>query len=671
MSNKFTDFIIFGLLGVVISLILPIWRRKYFFTETRTRPNVNFEEPIWVPLCFGITLALLFLKLSQALPWTYTTVGALLSTIAAFSAYKYRLRVFVSICLGLLIATVLPWWVRNDSWGLLISEWKSIKIILLMALVYWMLQKKSLSEQQTTKTNIYVLKFIYFSFVVSVVFFTFLTGLSLAIADVSAWHHWGAFIGPAQLILAGAFPLHDIPLQYGLGSALILSLGCKVDCWMTMYWLSSLTSAALTLAVASIALQLNQSKHPLSIAATLVIVMVSCLFWTAYPPDVSGSLATPSTSGLRFLPGVLMLTLVLSLSKRSDFLPKFIRWGHILWLVCISWSPEAGIHATTVWVPYFVLTQSFKNNAVFSTKNFFRSVSTLALVFLIGLIVFALIYRTLFGLWPLPLEYFAYILDVPGATPIKMNGAIWFAIACITSWLLVFTFIRNSNTPARDIRASWVVALLCFANFTYYLGRSHDNNILNLMPYLSLLLFATRGICPPGALKNITTTLLSAVIGYTLIFGWMTWTDAYQQGRLFEFSPKKLIESFNRENNKNYIYKTPFLDVPISPTDAASALQYIHTKYNESVVVLDHLSLINSGEKNPYWSVMQVPTNFLFLPSNIRREYLSRVAKRINRSGWVIYKGDYEEILSDYDTVYNRVEQFDFGTYKAIRYTPK
>jgi hypothetical protein len=523
----------------------------------------------------------------------------------------------------------------------------------------------------------YLHPLLYITFALGVAFYVLSIGGFLAVGDVQAtWHHWGAFIGPAQLIAAGALPLVDIPLQYGFGPSLILTQGCKINCWSSMYWFTSLSSIAMVYLLAAIALKLNRSRSTLQICFVLIIVMASCLLWTQYPATVGSPLSTPSTTGVRFLPGIIMLAYTLHRSYSVDLQYSSEKIGHILWLACIFWSPEAGIQSTAVWVPYFIWTRTFKNIGDNNVVNFFRTIALLLTILLLGLAIFAVVFQFTFGSWPLPKEYIIYLLNVPGSMPINPNGTVWFAIACLMCWLIGFLFSQRKPLDIKFNRASWLIALLCLANFTYFLGRSHDNNILNLMPYLTILLFATRAIVPAGAIKALTTTLLSATLGFVMIFGWALFHHLKLPSNIFAFPSEKIIESFNRETN-NFPYKflvkhNVFEDLTdYNPTDAAPALKYIRNRSNESVAILDRFLVIDSGEIYPYWSIFQVPTNFYALPTDLRRSYLSRVAKRLNKSGWVIYMEGWNAVLEDYDSVYNRAEELEIGKYKVIRYTPK
>lgn len=670
MVDKQFVLFLYGFVGLLIALVLPVWKRKILFIErNKVIPSVS-NEPLWLVISIYFLTGIIFSSLIKSLPWVYLAYGAILCSLIGAIAPSHRIMTAISMYLGVLVVTVLPWWLRPSGWTLSIGDAQSIIALSALVLTYYLFSKEPITQFTNKKFHIGWNFYIYIVFAVGVIFLVFYTGLILAVADMTTWHHWSAYIGPAKLMAAGAVPLRDIPIQYGLGSALILNLGCKLDCWSSMYWFSGVTTVLLTYIVAYIALKLNRSKSPISIAITLGVVTVSCIFWTAYPPAVGGALATPSTSGVRFLPGIIMLAWVLCMSSKKELHAKSYKWGHILWIACILWSPEAGIHATIVWVPYYVWTRTFLESTNTKKVNFLRSIFSIAFILVAGLAVSVLAYWSVYSEIPLPEEYLRYILLPPGAMVVNPDGTIWFAILCFACWWIGITVSDSSIIKNEKYRESWLIALLCFANFTYYLGRSHDNNILNLMPYFTLLLLATRSITNNGAIKTIATTLLSAILSFSTIFGWGTWKELYLQGKI-NVSIKELTDSYNRENDLDFIYRLPALEPKIHPTDAAPALKYIHDNYQESVVVLDPYLILNSGEIYDYWSALQVPTNFLLLPVQLRQTYLSRISRRLNKPGWVIYKPGYEEYIKDYDAVYDRVESMTIGSYKAIRYIPK
>lgn len=670
MLDKQIALFIYGLVGLWLTTVLPIQKRKILFDDQKIKINMIDYEPLWLIVSIYLLLGIFFTSLLNKVPWIYLATGAFFSCILGFITSKEKLITAASIYFGMLIVTVMPWWLRPDGWNLSIGGMHSIIAITTLSLIYWLFSKET-KKTTDVKGLLKDLNFyIYIIFSAAVAFLVLFVGLALAIADGTTWHHWSAFIGPAKLMAAGALPLLDIPIQYGLGSALILNLGCKFDCWTSMYWLSSLTTIALTYLVAYIALKLSGKSSPLHTGLILAIVTASCLFWTSYPPNVSGALATPSTSGIRFLPGLIVLAWVLSISRQNKLSIKTEACGHALWMLCIIWSPEAGIHSTLIWAPYFIWTRTLRNEKVF-LNNLIYSILTLIIVFVVVLGILKLIYFKIYGDWPIFAEYLTYILLPPGAMLINLNGTIWFALICLVCWYLGLFVCKNRNINSKEYRACWLVALLCIGNFTYYLGRSHDNNILNLMPYFALLLIAMRSVTGNNSMKVLVITLLSAILGFTTIFGWSTWIVAYKNVNVSQVTIKNLVESFDRETNKTFDYRMNEVNPKLHPTDAAAALNFIHDNFQESVVVLDQYLILNSGEKYDYWSAMQVPTNFILLPTKLRQEYLSRVAKRLNKPGWVIYRTGYEEYIKDYDSVYDRVEKITIGSYTAIRYIPK
>lgn len=665
MGDKPGVMLAYILVGIAVFFFIPVRNRRHLFPLFAHHSPEFSVEPRWISILATLLAAMLLLKLRHALPLSYLTCGILFGVAVGLSNTETRWRSAVGVVLGFLIATVLPWWLRDNGWNLSISNSQVLTFFLVAAPGYWILAREPASSknQSLKKSRISVL--IYAAFSLAVALFVLSASSGVIRGNILAWHHWSAYVGPAQLIAAGALPLRDIPLQYGLGPSLVLAQTCKVDCWAGMYWLSSLSTIAFTYALAAIALQFNRSRHPLAISVTLALVAASCLLWTSYPPQLSGAIATPSTGGMRFLPGVLMLLWALRRSENNDPLTSSAIWGHLLWLTCILWSPEAGVHATAIWVPYFVWTRTSAGGASY----FLRSVASLAAALIGGIATASVAYRMIFLEWPVPGEYLVYVLNPPGAMPINPNGSVWFAVATMACWCVAISVYRN--TPdTRDGRASWLVALLALATFTYYLGRSHDNNILNLMPCLSLLLMATRAISAPGVVRTLSTALLVTVLAFTTLFGGMRFVKAEQDGQLWSFAPQALIESFSRES-PGAVEKTGL--VPAS--DISEILQHIHETYHEQVEVFDPLLVIDSREPYPPWSALHGPANLALLPTTVRQNYIARIAKRFHRPGWLLYEKSFTDYvpqhLLELDMVYDRTKEIDFGRYKAVRYAPK
>lgn len=664
MEGKVLALSIYSIVGLFL-VILPFILTKNitYFTQTY-RANVFFEKILYI----GIGLLLpIFIKSLLLLPYSYIIYSFIFSILVGYinnQMYKEESITQISFAafLGLLVTSSLPWWLKSESHQLTLTELQSLLMLLITMLSYWMLTRNTLVREDTSTKK--VLRYcIYGFFGVITCLLTLSVGQVASLSLGIMWHHWGAYIGPAQLINAGVLPLHDIPLQYGLGPTLLSAWGCQIDCAESFYWITALSTILMISLIGFLALQFNRSKHPLSVLITLTIVGVTCLFWTAYPANLLSPLTTPSTSGLRFLPSIIFLTILICYINRAykqqTLIPfSLILIGHSFWLICILWSPEAGIHASMLWIPYFIWERSSKVDVRF-LSTLLRALVELSLVLIGGLGLFAILFRILLGDWPTPIEYIEYIIHPPGPLPVNPYGPIWFSIACFLLYFFAFSLKYQSILNKSFSKSIYLVALLAFSTFSYYLGRSHDNNILNLLPYLALLLMAICYINPQRNIQTLANTMLASLIGWIPLFGLTFYNVAIEQGQLLVFTPSTLTKQFSS------IQK---------PTDVTNALNYIHSNFHESVEIYDNTGslMLNNAETYQPWNALHGPENFAFIPSRDRQIYLKKVAKRLNHSGWILYKKTFDiaEYLIDYESVYKRTHEINFGDYNAIRFIP-
>jgi hypothetical protein len=647
MNEKILIISIYLMIAISVSLLMPFFRKENLFD------NLKFINPIIVKkFSYGILIisTLFLLILLRDIKLQYIGFILIFTALNQFFKKEYSVINYISILFAFLVLSFLPWWTRTDDGILKINSNQSFKFILLTFLVYFLYKY---SKNTIFKNNELLLKIIYLIFSFFVVYIVLFLGTELAINDGNVWHHWGAYVGPAQLVLAGVIPLNDIPVQYGLGPTLLLSQGCKINCWMSMYWFTNIATILFTFVIAWIALLFINTENITLIILTLLTSIIVALLWTSNPSSLTSSISTPSTSGMRFLPGLIMLAWCLKKVKQKDPLIKNAKWGHLIWLLCILWSPEAGLHATAVWVPYFVWTCNTK----FTLIGIFKPSLLLFSILIAGLSFFTFIYRLAFNDWPSPIEYIIYLIYPPGAMPVNPTGSLIFAIVTLILWLLAINFSTDKNISNETKKSSWLVSLLFIANFTYYLGRSHDNNILNLMPYLFLVLIATRKISiENGIVQSISTILLSGLIGLMVLFG----VGGYK------FSVNKLSSSkiYNSELINSFNFKDKKLEETII------ILQNTH---NEQVEYLSYPYFIASNERNQPWSAIHSAANYFYIPSIIREKYIGRVAKRLKKTGWILYEKDdinAEKFLKDYNKSYYQVSKFNINGYVAIRMKP-
>jgi len=618
-------------------------------------------------------LAILCLILFFFVSWKFLSISLLASLILAIVSKEKKIINSFCFLVGLSLSSFLAYWLHTDRIHLAISSFQSIKVVSVTLILFLILSKRHIFTAYSKIFNYSI----YITFALFVCLITFATEIGFESGSFQQWHHWGAYIGQAEVIFSGALPLNDIPLQYGLGPALLATAGCKYNCWIAFYWIVCFATIITTLLIGFIVIKVCKPRSVIETFLFLTIVFFTCLFWTSYQWRIYSPTTFPSVFAIRFLPAIIFLSQLLYIEAAKTKSFYFCIPLHALWMLCLLWSPDAGIQASILWIPYLIhsrISQESNNHKILSM--IFIAIELL-IVFISGVLIISLVYNQITEEWLNLHEYFRFLFYRPASTEIvNFRGPITFAISCFILWAISFKDKEPHWTKM------WLIVLLCFANFTYYLSHPHDIVILVLLPYFSVLLLCIYRWSSNDIYKAISTTLLSSLLGWLTLFS--GWQEVYEnlrseihasQHEFFLEHPKKLIISFNRE------VTDPLPDESMhsvmrknQSNDVKYALHYIHTKYKEPVETIDRLWLVDSGEKYSPWNALHGPVNFAALPSTVRRQYLLNIARRLDKGGWILYQNDYEfadEFIADYDSVYTRKDLIKFGTYTAIRYGTK
>ena len=680
--SKLLFIVSYLLIGVYLVFLYPKLNGSIFISGNNSGKSKPIEHDInaWL----YTLISLIAIAASILLPWSYVA----LTILACFSFYKINIsqakRNSVALFLGLITASFLPWWLHNSKNRLDLSFWQSFSFFSLTLFVYWVLSKPQLTKL-SRKLPYEVL--LYGLFIGILLMFTFTPGIGLVTPSFSQYHHWGAYIGPAELVFNGAVPFNDIPLQYGFGPTMLIASACATSCWSALYWAAGTGTVLNILALTYLAIKIYQPKNIIEEAIILLIVLICSIFYTAYPANLLSILATPSTSGLRFFPGVLMLCLIIHQITKKDGANSSVDTSlrifsahnlamPLLWVASFAWSPEAAIQTSVLWIPYCAWIRLYHLRGLSLILGTIKVGLQFLLILIASLVSFSTIFFLFYGEWPILSTYFVYLLYPPGPMPINPNGTIWFALISTILWFLwARCYQKQVFSDPKITQSMWAIALLCFANFTYYIGRSHDNNILNLLPYFSLLLMGISRQSEKGMIKIISTIMLSSIVGWSILMDFTHYELAWSKKVLFDKSPTALIASFDRELDSTDQYLQAKTAVEIQKNaDARKALRYIHQNSPEAVETFDKYLLIDAGQKAPPWSAFHGPLNFYFIPSALRQRYLQNYSNRFHHSGWVLYDKNLEIIndyLRDYGAVYQRTNELDFGTYYAIHYSPR
>jgi hypothetical protein len=493
-----------------------------------------------------------------------------------------------------------------------------------------------------------------------------------------AWHHWGAYVGPAQLALQGIPVLHDLPLQYGLGPTAVVALACGKNCWYSMYFLVGGLTLLYVLLLALIALRIAGVRRvSRQFALIVTVIFLATMVWTAYPAQIGSPAATPSVAGLRFLPTILLLfALVKRPGDTREDAPTPVL--NLLWLLGVLWSPESAFQVTVVWWPYHVWTSTQNGSSQVSRFSLFLRANVRLCAWLVaGVMVFLTCYWSVYRILPSCQAYLAYVEHPPGAIPIKPFGAIWFFGSALAVGILGLQYRSRDPATERQNQNLAAVLLATYGASSYFLGRSHDNNLLNISVFFVLLLLAVRTLPQPRVLRVAASGMLACLIAYAVLGNWSTWGEILKDGGFAKFEPASTVASFSYVHPAGMrATQVMMAGAPSSQAfaeDAAWGMRTIYERYGEPVVVLDPSLSPEEGVAGTAWSAFNGPENYVYLPSPIRRRFLAAVAARLQATGWVLVNRNYpaEDWIADFDEVYRRDRTMDFGTYYAIRYIPR
>ncbi|WP_445146006.1 hypothetical protein [Dyella sp. Tek66A03] len=673
MASKLPTIALYLCIGFIIVYLLA----RNLLAEGTVRPPAPRRRAAAV---VALLIAIVFLQFSSPAPGLLVIGCAIASALICPVSRKMMPRridwpaaamLFMVFCL----AATLAWWRRSSS--VFDISWQELLILqLLLVAGTWALAV----ERDGDGSDRRIWWFAFAAFIFGGFLFLFSTGLYGQPRMLwLSWHHWGAYIGPAQLMHAGVRLFHDAPAQYGLGPTALLALSCGANCWSAMYFVVGISSLLYGVLLMSIAVRVSGSRQtPLQVMLIALVTFASVFVWTSYPPNLGSPALTPSVSGLRFLPLALLMW---ALIRGNDGMrgEKPSEAIHMLWLLGVLWSPESAFQVTVVWWPYYVWSRGARADGLHRLRTFLLANARLTSWLIAGVASFLLIYRLAYGVMPTLDGYLAYAMYPPGPLPVDLSGAVWFFGAVIVLGIVGLYGQLRTSPDVRSTHNIIVLLLAAYGASSYFLGRSHDNNLLNISVFFALLLLALREVRQGTLLRIASCGLLAALLVYPSLAGWNSWADVVKTRLLVEFQPDRATARFSYMHARGMqanIKANQLIAGPQPPEamtgDAARGMRTLWEQFHEPVTVLDPAFTLEGSSAGAPWSAFHGPENYVYLPPRLRRQFLAKVAARLNAPGWLLIRRDYPvaDWLSDYDEVYRRDRTLDFGTYYAIRYVP-
>jgi len=496
-----------------------------------------------------------------------------------------------------------------------------------------------------------------------------LGGYSAPSAFWALWHHWGAFVAPADALLGGGVPFRDFPVQYGMGPTLIIAALSGGDAWPGMYAIVVAANLAYLLCLGGCVLLLTRDA-PRGVAALALAAMAAAvLLWTGYPPDFMSWMVAPSVSGLRFLPLAVLVLHILHAETQGA--PPEGR-GHAIWFVSLAWSPEAAFYATLLWWPYLAIRRAQLVTGLVPVALALGGGALRAvLALLAGLGVMILAFRLGFGAWPASAGFLTYVRNPPGILWPNPTGPIWLPLLAVAGGLLAM-----SRADPRGQRVGFVCTAALVAVGAYYLGRSHDNNVLNLFPFLVLALLPLLAQPAEGQLSGLARSLMAGLLAWTASFGLAGWGEAARAGQAWRLGPAALLEDMTLATPAAQARLDAAL-APVAPpagrmADAAAALDWLRSR-NEGPPLLVNPALLQvRGLEGPAWTGMSNLSTYGLLPAPVVERFIRRGALAYRRPGWMLVDRAHPGPWLDlFRTAYEVTEQRDFGGFTAYRLVPR
>ncbi len=348
-------------------------------------------------------------------------------------------------------------------------------------------------------------------------------------------HHVGVFVEPAILVRQGYHLLWDIPAQYGMLSTLSIAAMPFKSTWYGAY---ILTNGFLILG-AYLLYRFLMAARPgaLHSVVSAVLAFAATFIVGGYFPNHEGPQPYPSTGAFRFAWCYFLALLLMYHYQRQDSRRDGLTLvlGTGIWLLAIAWSAESGVYATGTWALAYLLIahrQSLGTSLVAKpwlatpAKRYLAWCAMPPLAMLCMVAIVHVAYTLIVGHppdWYCYVEYAAAFKSGFGAWVLDPRGDAWVLLipfACLGT-LLVY-MVRRYGLAHRAVPLLIGCCGLVWSTSSYFVGRSHPNNVSNLCPLLLLGLGACWAVLERErvnrSLRFILTNAMIPLVAMAFVF---------------------------------------------------------------------------------------------------------------------------------------------------------
>jgi hypothetical protein len=509
------EFTLYYLSGLCIGIFLLVKALQHF--------KVGFKVNGRVLLSFRIVLTtlaaigFLFFTLKQ-FSYGAALAAAIMSSVMIWFFRMPRRSAAVCLLFHFVLWQLfakLKWWSPFDE-GLFNSPHTFFIFIVALLIAAWWI----CSEHKWQKVSRY------FEWIITASFLMLF--LVCATRQELDFHHWSFFLGPIQLLRQGHWLLWDVPSQYGfLNIFLAYILPFKSP--LTSFYVLNATALFVS-ALLSYKMLCSHKRNFSTLIFAGLLVFVTTFLLPGMAQYLVGPAYFPSVGAFRFIWCSVLVYICVSILHSRKLRPptqQTLIIGTIAWTLAIFWSFESAIYASCIWLPFCAIIH-WKALEEKHQNYFVRGILVLRNIFLAALLPIAsalavwAFYKIELGHGPDWYAYIEYALTYKNgfsAVLIDYNGAVW-TLLFVLSILTAMAIFQIKKKSVVEFAVATAIIGLVWGTGSYFVSRSHDNNICNLSPLIVFALSASLISALPFwrlALQSILAAIF--VIGTTATLG--------------------------------------------------------------------------------------------------------------------------------------------------------
>jgi hypothetical protein len=314
--------------------------------------------------------------------------------------------------------------------------------------------------------------------------------------NIMAAHHWSVFVAPAEMVREGRALLGQVPSQYGFLDVLVLAWLPTRSCLEALYCLQVVT-LWLSGAILYFVLRTRLAAWWGQIVAGLVAILCVACFCGDLS-QLSGPMVYPNVGAVRFIWVHLLVGYLFwwqhTASPQAS--TRRVLWiGSVLWLFGVLWSVESALYVTAAWLPAASLLAMPPEDEMPAGcggrlralgLGIGRALRVVGVCLAGAVALIEICYLLSYGQAPRWASYLEYARAFTGgffALPIEPRGPVWALLLLHTGLLAALVSVSRR----RHLALVWAAWGACWSVSTYYVSRSHPNNISNLGPVLLLV----------------------------------------------------------------------------------------------------------------------------------------------------------------------------------------